>query len=96
MTTFDSSKMKTVERVLETEPINGYIYRFHIHGIKTLVRRSPVDVLGVLWHHGVITEIYNRDTNKFQPSCASGGNVWFDCFEDARIAMEGLNQNEQT
>ncbi len=78
-------ELQTVERVLEGEQ-GDWAYRFRESKHGVTIRRVSKDRL--LWNHGVLVQMFDKDADAFLPSNVCGSNVYFGSLADARQVAE--------
>ena len=76
--------MKIVDQTWEIT-VGDWIYRLREFDRGVTVSRVPID--HVLWNHGVIRQIYDRDAGAFRSGVQSGPNVIFKNREQARAVI---------
>jgi len=74
-----------VERVFKT--VQGeWIYRLRRCGEGVTMSRVPIS--NPLWNHGIIMQLYDRDSEKFVPATLVSKEAMFDTLEQAQSIIE--------
>ena len=77
---------REVERTVEFDPIDGWVYRVVDTKYGVLVKRTA-EAGRPMWSHSILTQIYQPNANEFVPACRAD-NPWLPSFADARSVVE--------
>ena len=77
---------REVERTVEFDPIDGWVYRVVDTEYGVLVKRTA-EAGRPMWSHSTLTQIYQPNANEFVPACRAD-NPWLPSFADARSVVE--------
>ena len=77
---------REVERTVEFDPIDGWVYRVVDTEYGVLVKRTA-EAGRPMWSHSILTQIYQPNANEFVPACRAD-NPWLPSFADALSVVE--------
>lgn len=78
-------ELVVVEQVFETTQ-GDWVYRFRSNERGVMVRRVSKD--NQLWSHGVLTQMFDQETNSFLPSHVCGFDVYFEHIDQAKAVVK--------
>lgn len=77
---------REVERTVEFDPIDGWVYRVVDTEYGVLVKRTA-EVGRPMWSHSILTQIYQPNANEFVPACRAD-NPWLQNFAEGLAVVE--------
>ena len=77
---------REVERTVEFEPIDGWVYRITEFDDGAIVKRTAASERPV-WSHGVLVQIYQPAADEFVRA-SNSVNPWLPSFADALAIVE--------
>ena len=77
---------REVERTVEFDPIDGWVYRVVDTEYGVLLKRTA-DADRPMWSHSILTQIYQPNANEFVPACRAD-NPWLADFAAALAVVE--------
>lgn len=77
---------REVERTVEFDPIDGWLYRVVDTKYGVLVKRTA-EADRPMWSHSILTQIYQPNANEFVPACRAD-NPWLPNFAAGFAVVE--------